>query len=316
MDRALEQAPACHRFRALKAESLAHLGRHQEAQELANEILGRDKNSAEAVLVRGLCLYYQDNVELAIQHFQHKAKLFKQKREEGVELVKTGKNNEAYQLYTEALKLDPLNKLTNSKLYCNRAVVCCKLGRLNEAVADCTQALELDETNLKALLRRAKCHMDLQDYEEAVKDYERVCKIDKSRESKRWLQDAKLELKRSKRKDYYKILGIERNATEEEIKKAYRKRALDHHPDRHANATDHEKKEQEKKFKEVGEAYGVLLDPKKRSRYDNGQDMDDDMEGRMDPSHLFNVFYGAEMGEGFSFQQQGFPAGFAFHHFG
>lgn len=54
-----------------------------------------------------------------------------------------------------------------------------------------------------------------------------------------------------------------------------RKRALIHHPDRHANATDVERKEQEKKFKELGEAYGILSDPKKKARYDSGQDMDD-----------------------------------------
>ena len=44
------------------------------------------------------------------------------------------------------------------------------------------------------------------------------------------LKDAKLELKKSKRKDYYKILGIPKTATEAEIKKAYRKEALKHHP--------------------------------------------------------------------------------------
>lgn len=54
-----------------------------------------------------------------------------------------------------------------------------------------------------------------------------------------------------------------------------------HHPDRHANATDEEKKEEERKFKEVGEAYTVLSDSVKKSRYDSGQDLEEmDMPGK------------------------------------
>lgn len=49
-------------------------------------------------------------------------------------------------------------------------------------------------------------------------------------EHKQLLKNAQLELKKSKRKDYYKVLGVDKNATEDEIKKAYRKRALLHHP--------------------------------------------------------------------------------------
>ncbi len=64
-------------------------------------------------------------------------------------------------------------------------------------------------------------------------------------------------------KDYYKILGVEPDASAEEIKRAYRKLALKYHPDR--NPGD---KEAEEKFKEINEAYQVLSDPEKRKRYD------------------------------------------------
>ncbi len=65
------------------------------------------------------------------------------------------------------------------------------------------------------------------------------------------------------RRDYYEVLGVGREATEEEIKKAYRKIAFQHHPDR--NPGD---KAAEQKFKEATEAYEVLRDPEKRARYD------------------------------------------------
>ena len=64
-------------------------------------------------------------------------------------------------------------------------------------------------------------------------------------------------------RDYYEILGVDKKATPEEIKKAYRKKAIQYHPDR--NQGD---KEAEEKFKEAAEAYGVLSDPEKRQRYD------------------------------------------------
>ena len=65
------------------------------------------------------------------------------------------------------------------------------------------------------------------------------------------------------KRDYYEVLGIKKGATEDEIKSAFRKKAMEFHPDR--NPGD---KSAEEKFKEVNEAYGVLSDPKQKDKYD------------------------------------------------
>lgn len=113
---------------------------------------------------------------------------------------------------------------------------------------------------------------------------------------------------------------MDKNATPDEVKKAYKKRALIHHPgkifpihsydpalqtdkanvkyvDRHASATESVQKEQEKQFKELGQAYEILSDPKKRTRYDAGHDLLDSPDagfsgGDFDTTNLFNVFFG------------------------
>ncbi|XP_034946040.1 dnaJ homolog subfamily C member 7 [Chelonus insularis] len=321
MDRCCDVSKYCPRFKLMKAECLTYLERYQEAQEIAHDMLHLDRSNVDATYVRGVCLYYQDNIDKAFTHFQEvlrlapdhkkslemykKTKSLKQKKEDGNNAFNSGKYVEAYNLYTEALSVDPQNKMTNTKLHYNRALSASKLGRLNESIAECTEALKLDKNYLKAILKRGTCYMELQEYEEAVRDFDKACKINKSRENRRLLMEAKEALKRSKKKDYYKILGVDKSASIEDIKKAYRKRALVHHPDRHSNASELEKKEQEKKFKEIGEAYSVLSDPKKRSRYDRGGDLDGfdydfDFSGDCSDS-TFAAFFGRP-GSGCEFQ--------------
>ncbi|HOW84346.1 MAG TPA: DnaJ domain-containing protein, partial [Spirochaetota bacterium] len=65
------------------------------------------------------------------------------------------------------------------------------------------------------------------------------------------------------KRDYYEVLGVAKNATEQELKQAYRKLALKYHPDKNKGDP-----EAEEKFKEINEAYEVLRDPQKRASYD------------------------------------------------
>jgi DnaJ homolog subfamily C member 7 len=292
MDSALKIAPACIRYKVLKAECLAMLGRYDQANDISIAVMQMDQFNAEAIYVRGLTLYYTDNLDKSIAHFQRvvkldndhkkafqmrqKARHIKNQKEVGNQLFKDHKYRDALKCYSEALTIDETNNEINSKLYYNRSLVNTKLGNLLDAIVDCTEALKRNDKYVKALMKRAKCYYDLEKFEECVKDYETLAKIEKTEEIRSLLKNAKLQLKKSKRKDYYKILGVGKSANEDEIKKAYRKRALIHHPDRHANSTDQEKKEQEIKFKEVGEAYTILSDPSKKTRYDSGQDIDDD----------------------------------------
>jgi DnaJ homolog subfamily C member 7 len=125
------------------------------------------------------------------------------------------------------------------------------------------------------------------------------------------IRHAQLELKKSKRKNYYKILGIEKSADEAEIKKAYRRKAVEWHPDKHNTKSEEEVKYAEAVFKDIGEAYAILSDPQKRQRYDAGEDIEEIEQGRssggMDPNDIFQMFFsGGGMGGG----RQG---GFTFH---
>ncbi|UYV68244.1 DNAJC7 [Cordylochernes scorpioides] len=338
---ALKQAVASDRLKLLKAECHVYLKQYQEANEITGDILRQQQPTinADALYVRGLTLYYQDNMDKALSHFlqvlklapdhqkacliYRRAKLLKTKKDEGNNAFKNGNLQEAYDLYSAALDIDPSNEPINAKLYFNRATVCSKLKKPLQAVGDCTSAISLDESYLKAYARRGKSYLDLEMYEEAVRDYEILFKKERNKANKALLDQAKLELRKSKRKDYYKILGVSKTASDDEIKKAYKKLALLHHPDRHSDATPEAKSEQEKKFKELGEAYAILSDPKKKHRYDNSVDDDDNdhmgckspaCDGSQhdvtddlcdaaayDPNHIFQAFFNATGGPEFVF---------------
>jgi len=107
--------------------------------------------------------------------------------------------------------------------------------------------------------------------------------------------------------DYYEVLGVERDATPERIKKAYRKLALKWHPDKHQGD---EREEAEARFKQASEAYEVLSDPEKRARYDrfgedweHGQEFDPGPERRTMSREEFERTFGGAGGFSDFFQE-------------
>jgi len=103
-------------------------------------------------------------------------------------------------------------------------------------------------------------------------------------------------------KDYYEILGVEKTATQEEIKKAYRKLAIKYHPDKNTDPDSQDL------FKEITEAYEVLKDEEKRAKYDRGGFDETDYTSfnndGFNPFDIFNTFFGGGFGQNFNFENE------------
>jgi len=127
---------------------------------------------------------------------------------------------------------------------------------------------------LKLFLRRAEWNGKIAGREQEVVRDLQICSdvSPEDRGLRRQLQEAKKKLKEANRKDYYQILGVSNSASADEIKKAYRKLALLHHPDKTSHLSEDEKVLAENKFKDVVLAYETLSDPKKKRMVDNGMD--------------------------------------------
>jgi DnaJ family protein C protein 7 len=287
LDQLATCCPQGHMVAVARAEILAQKGSLFRVNEVLVQAFGTAQDRMEVYYIKGLVNYYQDKLDDAFQDLSrvlevepgHKkarsvlsrAIQYKVIKDKGKVLYMAEDFEAACQVYTDALTIDKLNTLANAKLYYNRAVNRAKLNKLSETVDDLTTAVQLDKGYTKAYLRRAQCFMELESYDEAVKDFERVVLLEpKNNEYGKMLSEASQKLRSSKNKDFYALLGVEKTASLITIKKAYRKAAMTHHPDRHSGTEEAMRTFHEKKFKDIGEAYSVLSDEDKRRKYDQG----------------------------------------------
>lgn len=199
-------------------------------------------------------------------------KKFDELKQKGNQEFKAGKYKQAIDTYTECLQLDPEYRAYNAIIYCNRGAAYIKLKKTAEALADFNKAIEFNHKYAKAYFRRAEIKMEQEEYEDALRDFQQVKQLEHDYPGlKEKYHECQRLYKKASKKDYYKILGVEKKASLDDIKKAYKKLALKWHPDKNI-ASEEQKKEAEKKFKEISEAYSVLSDPDKRKKYDMGGD--------------------------------------------
>ncbi|KAI9373212.1 hypothetical protein BJX61DRAFT_503790 [Aspergillus egyptiacus] len=151
------------------------------------------------------------------------------------------------------------------------------------ATSFCAETLNLKPHSLPALLFSSQVALDEERYDDAIRALNTAKEHHpQSQEVQARLQKAMVLQKRSKQKDYYKVLGVAKDADERTIKRAYRQLIKIHHPDK---ALSHgvTKEEAEKKMAAINEAYEVLADSETRARYDNGIDPNDPESQRQNP---------------------------------
>jgi len=257
------------------------------------KILKTHNKHIEAYQLRGEAYFRLGEHDVAVTHFRqgiqldpehkgckagHKAvKALQKKEKRGHTAFAAGEYKEAINHWWEAMNLDMthLAFVRPTLLHVVKAHI--ELQEYDEAIVEATKHVE-NEESAEGILALGDAQLAGDKFQEAVNTYRKAVEFepnDRERESQEKLKKAETALKQSKEKNYYKILGVSRNADQKAIKKAYRDLALKWHPDK--NTDDQEKAE--KMFQDIGEANEVLSDKELRGKYDRGEDVYENQGG-------------------------------------
>lgn len=307
---ALEYAPECVEVHAMQAELRLDARDFESAVQSAGRILKVEPGNIPALTLRGRAQYQLGELESALKHFrealkfdpEHKevkahynrAKKLSKFKKKAEEAFATHKFKEAIDHYETAIAADPEHPLA-AAMSGNLGQAYFKTRKPKKAVQACNRALQHDPNNAEAMFTRAEARIAEGEYEGAFQDAKTLhAKQPGDMRYRELYSRAQNALQKSKMKDHYKTLGVDRAASDLDIKKAYRRLAKLYHPDK-VQGDEAKKEEAGKKFQEVADSYEILSDPEKKARYDRGEDVNGQMQGHPghgNPFHHGGGFHG------------------------
>lgn len=230
------------------------------------------------------------------------------------------------ELATQGIAIDPDSKPLAAKMYLTRAkgynnlaikqkgssdseVAGKSAANWQRAMQDASKAIYYHDDTTAPYLLRAGALQGLGRWDEAVLELEACIQKGPGAQDQgvhQKLEEAKFQVRKAAREDLYELLNVEykTKASEQEIKKAYKKRALSLHPDKQAGKTDEEKESMTAEFKRCGEAMEILTDPYTKQLWDEGHDL----EAIKEKAEMRKQRGGGGHGHGHG----GFPGGFGF----
>jgi len=276
-------------------------GEHLPVLNLTKDILKQNPQCVDAYVLRAEALYmsnevllespqYDDKIEESMKllkraldfdpdhsNAQHARKRLKSVSS-SVSAVREKMNNRDFEgalgLIESALAIDPGNKRLSARLYEQRAKANLRMQRYEMAIKDAAQATYHDHELRDAYMTRATAYQKLGKHEEAVQTWESLAHWCREELIFQRLWEAKFQMRKAKREDLYALLGVPSVASLPEIKKGYREKAAQWHPDKKSHLDETARKNAEAVFKRINEAHEILTDPVRKQWWDEGYDED------------------------------------------
>jgi DnaJ family protein C protein 7 len=291
----LKEAPSAISFLLGAAQADLGLGLTDSALRLTKRILMQHAQNPQGCWVRGQAVFLMGDAAVGIQLLHEAlrldpdskeikqsfktAKMVKESMESAQKKVFSRNFKEAVELLTfcvENYKPLPPRSPLYAELYTQRAQASLRLKQYKDTLKDCALVLYAQEDHIPAWLVRFQAHHGLDDHETAMSEVKDILsKFPQEERLRKAYERADFLLRKQNRVDFYKLLAVSSISSEMEIKKAYKRKALELHPDKLPPGSSEEvQKRGQLQFQLLGEGFEILCDDFMRRLYDEGYDPD------------------------------------------